>query len=43
MNSIWYWIILYVVVSSVWIIIEMINAPMMDDDYGVEYREDNEI
>jgi len=43
MNSIWYWIILYVVVSSVWIIIDMINAPMMDDDYGVEYKEDDEI
>ena len=43
MNNIWFGVILYIVIVSVWMIIEIINAPMMDDDYGVEYKEDNEI
>jgi len=41
MNSIWIWIIAYLVISITWIAIEINNAPMMDDDYGVKYKEDN--
>jgi len=42
MNSIWYFVIAYVVVSTIWIAIEMINAPLMKDDYGVKYKKDKD-
>jgi len=42
MDNIWYFVIAYIVVSTIWIAIEMINAPLMDDDYGVEYKEDKD-
>ena len=38
MNSIWYWIIILVVISLSWLVVEMRNAPMMDDDYGIDYK-----
>jgi len=38
MNSIWFWIIILVTISISWLLVEMINAPMMDDDYGVKYK-----
>ena len=42
MNSIWMWIIILVVISLSWIIVEIKNAPMMDDDYGVKYKKDKD-
>ena len=38
MNSIWMWIIILVVISLSWLLVEIRNAPMMDDDYGVDYK-----
>ncbi len=41
MDTIWYFVGAYLLVSLTWIIIEIRKAPMMEDDYGVTYKEDN--
>jgi len=42
MDTIWYFVGTYLLVSLTWIIIEIKKAPMMKDDYGVTYKEDKD-